>query len=153
LYHTLIQQQSRIGWRQLFNGRISTEWARLQDDYLTDRGIRTAKKTGSLWWTIGINNQFRLKFIQQSVTDSLSGASMADSRVMTSSARFYQPQFRLGLMYNHNGKVHWQLQPLFQYTLTEVYASGGSDNTILTNLQLQYRLFLQGKNKGKKSSK
>ena len=28
------------------------------------------KKSGSLWWTIGINNQFRMKFTQQSVTDS-----------------------------------------------------------------------------------
>jgi hypothetical protein len=111
------------------------------------------KKSGSLWWTVGINNQFRLKYSQQSTTDSISGAPMADYRVMTSTARFYQPQFRLGLMYNHTGKVHWQLQPLFQYTLTGVYSSGGSDSPVLTNLQLQYRLFLQGKKNRKKSSK
>jgi hypothetical protein len=29
----LIRQQCTIGWRQLFNGRFSTEWARLQDEY------------------------------------------------------------------------------------------------------------------------
>ena len=32
-YHRLVAQQNSIGWRQLFNGRMSTEWARLQDDY------------------------------------------------------------------------------------------------------------------------
>ena len=33
-YHRLISQQNAIGWRQLFNGRPCTEWARLQDDYV-----------------------------------------------------------------------------------------------------------------------
>jgi hypothetical protein len=32
-YHRLLAQQQSIGWRQLFNGRMSKEWARLQDDY------------------------------------------------------------------------------------------------------------------------
>jgi hypothetical protein len=27
--HKLIQQQNALGWRQLFNGRMSTEWARI----------------------------------------------------------------------------------------------------------------------------
>jgi hypothetical protein len=51
IYSTLILQQTRIGWRQLFNGRISTEWARLQDEYLPDQGLHTKKKTGLLWAT------------------------------------------------------------------------------------------------------
>ena len=29
----LLRQQLRIGWRQVFNGRFSTEWARIQDAY------------------------------------------------------------------------------------------------------------------------
>jgi hypothetical protein len=32
-YHRLLAQQNGIGWRQIFNGRMTTEWARLQDDY------------------------------------------------------------------------------------------------------------------------
>ena len=32
-YHRLVAQQNSIGWRQLFNGRLSTEWARLQEDH------------------------------------------------------------------------------------------------------------------------
>jgi hypothetical protein len=51
LYNTLIQQQTRIGWCQLFNGRISTKWACLQDEYLIDRNLQTKKKTGQLWAT------------------------------------------------------------------------------------------------------
>jgi hypothetical protein len=48
-YSTLIYQQSRIGWRQVFNGRISTEWARLQDEYLLSEGLHNNKNSGSLW--------------------------------------------------------------------------------------------------------
>jgi hypothetical protein len=33
-YNQLVSQQNDIGWRQLFNGRMSTEWARIQDDYI-----------------------------------------------------------------------------------------------------------------------
>jgi hypothetical protein len=32
-YQRLVRQQNRIGWRQIFNGRMSKEWARLQSDY------------------------------------------------------------------------------------------------------------------------
>ena len=32
-YRWLVQEQNAIGWRQFFNGRVSKEWARLQDDY------------------------------------------------------------------------------------------------------------------------
>ena len=32
-FHLLIRQQTAIGWRQIFNGRMSTEWNRLQADY------------------------------------------------------------------------------------------------------------------------
>ena len=30
----LIHSQTRIGWRQMFNGRFSQEWSNLQDAYL-----------------------------------------------------------------------------------------------------------------------
>jgi hypothetical protein len=33
-YGTLIRQQNAIGWRQIFSGRMSREWARLQDDFI-----------------------------------------------------------------------------------------------------------------------
>jgi hypothetical protein len=39
-YDTLIRQQNRIGWRQLFSGRLCREWARLQNDYLYIRHQR-----------------------------------------------------------------------------------------------------------------
>jgi hypothetical protein len=50
-YSALIHQQNLIGWRQLFNGRISKEWSNLQDDYLHEQGIHTKKQTGQLWAT------------------------------------------------------------------------------------------------------
>jgi hypothetical protein len=51
LYSNLLHQQTQIGWRQLFNGRISTEWSRLQDDYLHKQGLHNKKTTGQLWAT------------------------------------------------------------------------------------------------------
>jgi hypothetical protein len=39
----------QIGWRQIFNGRISTEWSLLQDQYLQDQKLYSAKNTGLLW--------------------------------------------------------------------------------------------------------
>jgi hypothetical protein len=51
VYSNLIYQQTQIGWRQLFNGRISTKWSRLQDEYLQQQGQHNKKTTGQLWAT------------------------------------------------------------------------------------------------------
>jgi hypothetical protein len=51
LYSNLIHQQTQIGWRQLFNGCISTKWSRLQDDYLLKQGLHNKKTTSQLWAT------------------------------------------------------------------------------------------------------
>ncbi len=49
----LLRHQSQIGWRQLFNGRFSTEWARIQDEYYyrTNTARHENKKvlTGQKW--------------------------------------------------------------------------------------------------------
>jgi hypothetical protein len=49
--HPLILSQTRIGWRQLFQGRFSLEWIKLQDTYLQELGIHRADTTGTLWVT------------------------------------------------------------------------------------------------------
>jgi hypothetical protein len=51
MYGKLIRQQTDIGWRQLFNGRLSSEWSRLQDDYLSQQHLQSKTRTGSLWTT------------------------------------------------------------------------------------------------------
>jgi hypothetical protein len=48
-YHTLIQSQTAIGWRHLFNGHLSLAWQHLQDSYIRQRGIRTIINTGTGW--------------------------------------------------------------------------------------------------------
>jgi hypothetical protein len=49
--HTLITEQAAIGWRQIFNGRFSSEWSRLQDQYSAsmDTERRTKSMTGDRW--------------------------------------------------------------------------------------------------------
>jgi len=50
-YHRLINQQNNVGWRQLFSGRMSREWSRLQDDHLCVSKLAGKTRTGRLWTT------------------------------------------------------------------------------------------------------
>ena len=47
----LIQQQSQIGWRHIFNGRFSGRWAEIQEEHYScmDQSIRTKQMTGQNW--------------------------------------------------------------------------------------------------------
>jgi hypothetical protein len=49
LYHALINTQNAIGWRQLYNGRMSTEWAVLQGQWLRQNSNEDKKLSGQLW--------------------------------------------------------------------------------------------------------
>jgi len=73
-YSRLLQEQRNIGWRQVFSGRLSSEWARLQSDYQyvqmlrrqdapyqTNRAVpRTLTRTGSQWTGAIINQCWTL---------------------------------------------------------------------------------------------
>ena len=48
-YQLLCREQGKIGWRQLFNGRLSNEWARLQDNHLHITNQHQGKEDGNLW--------------------------------------------------------------------------------------------------------
>jgi len=50
-YRRLIIQQNSIGWRQVFNGRLSCEWSRHQDDFLQSQRLRSKSRSGKLWST------------------------------------------------------------------------------------------------------
>jgi hypothetical protein len=49
----LIYQQNKIGWRQLFHGRYSVEWAKIQEIHYrsskNDDESSTVKKSGERW--------------------------------------------------------------------------------------------------------
>jgi hypothetical protein len=48
---TLIDQQTSIGWRQIINGRLSSEWAKIQEEYYArqEEQNRQRKMTGKQW--------------------------------------------------------------------------------------------------------
>ena len=48
-YRKLIAQQNRIGWRQLFNGRVSRQWSTLQQAHLRKNSLLTSRQSGPLW--------------------------------------------------------------------------------------------------------
>jgi exonuclease III len=49
----LITNQTAIGWRQIFNGRFSNQWARRQDEYYArvETNRRNRRQTGQQWQT------------------------------------------------------------------------------------------------------
>jgi hypothetical protein len=48
-YHRLITEQTTIGWRHVFNGRLTTQWRIRQDRYLRMGKITTRYNTGANW--------------------------------------------------------------------------------------------------------
>ena len=60
----IFYEQSFIGWRQLFNGRMATKWATAQQDHLR-RTDQITKTRNGIQWTVSIievlwNEWFRL---------------------------------------------------------------------------------------------
>ena len=53
--HRLMHQQNRIGWRQIFHGRLTVEWVRIQDFYYRrselQEGMKGVQLTGERWLT------------------------------------------------------------------------------------------------------
>jgi hypothetical protein len=47
----LVQSQNAIGWRHLFRGRLSTDWADLQQVHLQTNPARRVSDTGATWST------------------------------------------------------------------------------------------------------
>jgi hypothetical protein len=62
-FHRLIREQTQLGWRQLFQGRMSKEWARLQDVYLRRIHSTANSKTGLLWTTAIITTIWKEFFL------------------------------------------------------------------------------------------
>jgi hypothetical protein len=48
-YHGLIHEQTKNGWRHLFNGHMSYQWRILQDRYVWQQKIHTVTYTGAGW--------------------------------------------------------------------------------------------------------
>eukprot|EP00957_Ditylum_brightwellii_P128130 9772903-Ditylum_brightwellii.AAC.1 len=47
--NTAIKQQNAVGWRQLFNGRMSKMWSEIQDKYLHGIKLHTRCPNGASW--------------------------------------------------------------------------------------------------------
>eukprot|EP00957_Ditylum_brightwellii_P025207 1907770-Ditylum_brightwellii.AAC.1 len=45
----LVGEQTAIGWRRLFNGQLTKQWAILQDDYLHHIRLCTSSLNGTTW--------------------------------------------------------------------------------------------------------
>jgi hypothetical protein len=91
------------------------------------------KKHSSYWFTTGLNNLITLKLDQKTdVSIVQSNASYSQDNSLTSKASPYQPQFRIGFMYeNTQDRYHWQLTPFMQYGLNSMVKTGSPDIQML----------------------
>jgi exonuclease III len=48
-FTALLESQEKIGWPQIFNGRMSLKWQTLQQEYLTRTGNLSKNRTGHQW--------------------------------------------------------------------------------------------------------
>ena len=48
-YHSMIAEQTAIGWQHVFNGHLSSQWRAKQDYYVRRRKIHTLTHTGTGW--------------------------------------------------------------------------------------------------------
>jgi len=107
--------------------------------------FRIAGKPGSsLWISPGLNNFFALS-MRQKLASGTGGYGLFTGRndsSLSSGLHRYQPQLRLGLMYERVGKTRWQLLPMVQYGINSVSRTGDPDISML-HLQLQYRHFFR----------
>jgi hypothetical protein len=93
----------------------------------------SGKKHSSYWFTTGLNNAVTLKLNQKTDVSMLqSNASYSQDNSLTSKASSYQPQFRIGFMYeNTKDRYHWQLSPFMQYGLNRMVKTGSPDTQLL----------------------
>jgi hypothetical protein len=49
IYHKLLIQQHKLGWHQIFLGRLAVEWRELQDDFLSTISNRKKEHSGKTW--------------------------------------------------------------------------------------------------------
>jgi hypothetical protein len=79
-YQKLIKEQTALGWRQLFQGRLTTEWARLQDRHLHDIKAHSNFKTGTLWTTNIITTLWKAFFTMWEARNAVVHGADSSSR-------------------------------------------------------------------------
>jgi hypothetical protein len=78
---SLVHQQNRIGWDQLFRGRMSLLWSELQHAHLQDNPHRRVSDTGTKWVTNVLSFFWERFFVLwKSRNDVVFGATLPESR-------------------------------------------------------------------------
>jgi hypothetical protein len=79
-FHKLIAEQTALGWRQIFQGRMSLEWSSLQDQHLRQLQITANCHTGLLWTTNVITTVWKEFFTMWSNRNTAIHGKDSDTR-------------------------------------------------------------------------
>jgi hypothetical protein len=98
----------------------------------------------SFWIAPGFNNFFAFSLTEKLTSATGGTGSFTGNATNSLNSRLakYQPQVRLGLIYENGDR--WQVSPMVQYGLTPVAISGEPELNML-HFQLQFRYFLMRK--------
>ena len=102
LYHKLIRDQFRIGWKQIFLGRFVKEWCSLQEDYLSTLNSSKTNYSGTTWCTGVIDILW--KYIRNN-WDDRNAAQHGDDPITREIALYSQAQRETEHIYALKSKV------------------------------------------------
>jgi hypothetical protein len=112
-YHQLIADQQSIGWNQFFQGRISRQWAILQQDYYS--GFPPVKGRDGQSWSRNILIQIFTCW--NSLWDTRNSDRHGKDEITKSKARKEQVTRELTLLYSYRTQVLHRDQSIFHDTL------------------------------------
>ena len=109
---TLIQTQNAIGWRQIFRGRFSKEWQRLQNLYYMQHKNKSAfKRTGVLWQKQFITTIWELWFQLWNLRNGEVHGTTVETRAQ---AQRFEVARQLTEIYNSRGFMEPTVEALLE---------------------------------------
>jgi hypothetical protein len=101
-YGSLIQEQTEIGWRHIFNGHLTTQWRIKQDQYIRRQKIHTLQNTGANWSLRTLTIVWRDFFIVwQSRNEAIHGHDTTSQQL----ARKRKLRLEIGFLHDNRDQV------------------------------------------------
>ena len=120
-YITLIQEQNSIGWRQLFNGRWSVSWSRIQGRFLGETGVIGSSTLGDKW-NVAIIQEVWEGWSQ--LWKARNTKVHGDDAITRRAADLRAVKTRIRAVYALRGRVDRQLAPVLETSMEEQMAKG-----------------------------
>ena len=138
-------QQTAIGWRQLFNGRLSSEWTTMQDQHLANQHNRIEQRTGTTWATGVITVLWKQWFILWETRNGIVHGHDDETRKIKDREKAEKDIHRI---YKHR-KTYLPRDDDLLFSTAEIHIEGSSTTALQNWLLTHSTTFLQSAKKAK----